>query len=160
MLVAAQLYKEEVTRKLQATWYSLKYQYFWDGYGSDLDIPTDSYWKKQFVFLDEKGEVTGYFSYNYNSNTSSMNNFGLISFIDYNPKFILAIYEHIAAALKNGVKRIEFFAYEDNPANKGYQKLIKRFGGKQVGKLTNNTRLLDNKLHNTLIYEIINTEVE
>ena len=89
MLVAAQIYREELQKKLQATWYDMKYQYFWQGGCEDIEIPNNNYWKKQFVFLD-----------------------------------------------------------------KGYKKLIKKFGGKQVGKLTQNTRLLDGKLHDTVFYEI------
>ena len=155
MLVAAQLYKEEITRKLRATWYDLKYQYFWQGNCNDIEIPTDNYWKKQFAFLDNKGNVTGYFSYNYCADTNSINNFGLISFIDYNPCFIQSVIKHLENILSQGhINRIEFFAYEDGPANKGYKKLVKKFGGKQVGKLTKNSRLLDGKLHDTVFYEV------
>ena len=155
MLVAAQLYKEKITRKLRATWYDLKYQYFWQGGCEDIDIPNNNYWKKQFAFLDNEGNVTGYFSYNYCPEANSINNFGLISFIDYNPRLIQAVIKHLENALSQGhINRIEFFAYEDNPANQGYQKMIKRFGGKQVGKLIKCSRLLDGKLHDTVFYKI------
>lgn len=155
MLVAAQLYREELQQKLRATWYDLKYQYFWQGGCNDIDVPTDNFWKKQFVFLDKEGKVTGYFSYNYCAETRSLNNFGLISFVDHNPRFIQEVVKHLENAFSQGyINRIEFFAYEDGPANQGYQKLVKRFGGKQVGKLTKNTRLLDGKLHDTVFYEI------
>lgn len=155
MLVAAQLYKEELHQKLRATWYDIKYQYFWQGSCNDIEFPPENYWKKQFAFLDKDGQVTGYFSYNYCAETRSLNNFGLISFIDYNPRFIQAVIEHLENVLSQGyINRIEFFAYEDGPANQGYQKLVKRFGGRQVGKLTKCSRLLDGKLHNTVFYEI------
>lgn len=155
MLVAAQIYREELQKKLQATWYDMKYQYFWQGGCNDIEIPNDNYWKKQFVFLDKEGNITGYFSYNCCADTGSLNNFGLISFIDYNPRFIQSVIKHLKNILSKGcINRIEFFAYEDGPANKGYKKLVKKFGGKQVGKLTKNTRLLDGKLHDTVFYEI------
>lgn len=155
MLVAAQLYQQELQQKLRATWYDLKYQYFWQGNCNDIEIPTDNYWKKQFAFLDNEGNVTGYFSYNYCADTNSINNFGLISFIDYNPCFIQSVIKHLENILSQGhISRIEFFAYEDGPANKGYKKLVKKFGGKQVGKLTKNSRLLDGKLHDTVFYEV------
>lgn len=155
MLVAAQLYQQELQQKLRATWYDLKYQYFWQGSSNDIDFPSDNTWKKQFAFLDKEGNVTGYFSYNYWPDTRTLNNFGLISFINYNPRFIQAVIKHLEEIFFQGyINRIEFFAYEDGPANQGYQKLVKRFGGKQVGKLTKCSRLLDGKLHNTVFYEI------
>lgn len=155
MLVTAQLYQQELQQKLRATWYDLKYQYFWQGSCNDIDIPNDNTWKKQFAFLDKEGNVTGYFSYNYWPDTCTLNNFGLISFIDYNPCFIQSVIKHLENILSQGhINRIEFFAYEDGPANKGYKKLVKKFGGKQVGKLTKCSRLLDGKLHDTVFYEI------
>ena len=95
MLVAAQIYREELQKKLQATWYDMKYQYFWQGDCGDIEIPNNNYWKKQFVFLDKEGNITGYFSYNYCADAGSLNNFGLISFIDYNPRFIQSVIKHL-----------------------------------------------------------------
>ena len=80
----------------------------------------------------------------------------MISFIDYNPRFIQSVIKYLENILSQGyINRIEFFAYEDGPANKGYKKLVKKFGGKQVGKLTKNSRLLDGKLHDTVFYEVL-----
>ena len=58
------------------------------------------------------------------------------------------------------IDRIDFFAYEDNPAIKGYDKIIKRFGGKRVCKLTRNQKLYDRKLHNTIFHEILREDYE
>jgi RimJ/RimL family protein N-acetyltransferase len=57
--------------------------------------------------------------------------------------------------LNNGIRRIEWYAFADNPAIKGYEKIIKRFGGHRVGVLHKCNMLRDGKLHDSIMYEIL-----
>lgn len=43
----------------------------------------------------------------------------------------------------------------DNPSIRGYRNLCKRFGGKEIGQLHQNIKLMDGKLHDTTIFEIM-----
>lgn len=56
------------------------------------------------------------------------------------------------------INRIEFWAFVDNPAFDGYEKLVKKFGGKQVDTLHQLELLSDGKLHDVGIFEILNTK--
>ena len=46
-------------------------------------------------------------------------------------------------------------SFKDNPANRGYAKLIKKFGGSKVAELHKVNMLRDGKLHDMVIYEWI-----
>ena len=74
-----------------------------------------------------KGEVTGYFSYHINWITKSIDSLGLISFINNNIILINDVIKHLIYLLDHvGINRIEFWAYADNPAVDGYEKLVKK----------------------------------
>lgn len=153
MLEPAIKYSAKLKNKMYDTWHDIKYQYY-NCSPQEISIDENTYWRHQFVFIDN-GEITGYFSYNIDHDVRSIHDFGLVSFTDeINFKFVRAVIRHIEEMFERGINRIEFFAYEDNPVNHSYKRLIEKFGGEQVGKLTNNTRLMDGKLHNTVFYEL------
>lgn len=155
MLVPAQLYKEELKKKIVSTWYNLEYQYYWQSYNNEPNFEDNNIYTRQFAFIS-KDKITGYFSYSLDNSSKSLYNMGLLSFEKVNYKFIKAVLSHIKWLFDEKIiDRIEFFAYEDNPAIKGYDKIIKRFGGKRVGKFTRSQKLYDGKLHNTIFYEIL-----
>lgn len=156
MLKPAQLYKEELKQLFIETWYDPYYQYFWSGESCVCDIEDNNQHKCQFVWI-ENNIVIGYFSFCLDKAAKSAYNFGLINFSkNKNINFIRAVILLIEKMFDDDIiDRLDIMAYEDNPANKGYEKIFKKFGGKKVGKLTKNIKLLDGKLHNTLFYEIL-----
>lgn len=156
MLRPAQLYKEELKKLFIETWYDPYYQYFWSGSSEDYNIADNNDCQRQFVWI-EHNNVIGYFSFSLDKYSKSAYNFGLINFSKkQNILFIKAVIKYIQKMFENNIiDRLDIMAYEDNPANKAYFKLFKKFGGKKVGKLTNNIRLLDGRLHNTILYEIL-----
>lgn len=160
MLVPAQLYKEELKKKIISTWYNLEYQYYWQSYNNEPTFEDNNIYNRQFAFVEDE-KITGYFSYSIDNSSKSLYNMGLLSFDKPNYKFIKAILTHIKWLFDEKIiDRIEFFAYEDNPAIKGYDKILERFGGKRVGKLTRSQKLYDGKLHNTILYEILREDYE
>ena len=54
-------------------------------------------------------------------------------------------------------QRAEFFVYADNPVLRLYQRLIKCYGGRQVGYLTRSS-YFDGKYHDAIIFEILKEE--
>ena len=163
MLVPAQLYKEELKKKMVSTWYNLEYQYYWSNYYEEPNFEKNNnndIYNRQFAFVEDN-KVTGYFSYTFDNSTKSLYNMGVLSFEKPNYHFIKAVIKHIKWLFDEKIiDRIEFFAYEDNPAIKGYDKILERFGGKRVGKLTRSQKLYDGKLHNTILYEILREDYE
>lgn len=43
----------------------------------------------------------------------------------------------------------------NNPAVRGYRNLCKRFGGREVGQLHQTIKLMDGKIYDTIIFEVI-----
>ena len=160
MLVPAQLYKEELRNKIISTWYNLEYQYYWQSYNNEPTFEENNIYSRQFAFIEDK-EITGYFSYSLDNSSNSLYNMGLLSFERPNYAFIKEVIKHIEWLFDEKIiDRMDFFAYEDNPAIRGYDKMVEKFGGRRVGKFTKSQRLYDGKLHNTIFYEILREDYE
>jgi hypothetical protein len=158
MLYPAQLYKDELRRKLIECWYNPKYSYYFCGEYHEFSVPDNTEWRQDFVHLDKEGNVDGFFSFNYNQSARSMSNFGLISFADDGTALVIDAINLCKKMFKNGARRAEFWAFADNPVCKLYDKIIKRFNGTKCGYL-HDTSFFDGKYHDTVFYEIMNQEI-
>lgn len=157
MLDIAQKYPEELKKKFIETWYDKRYQYYRDSVGDRVpDLPDNCYHSRNFVSLDKKGNIIGYIAYNFSEVTETASCFGIISFDIGNMEFtkdVLQVFGDIF--FKYNCRRVEFWCFEDNPAIKGYRAFIKRFGGREVGKLNRVCKLMDGEFHNSVIFEIL-----
>lgn len=154
MLYPAQLYKEELKRKLIACWYDPKYKYYFSGDHHEFTTPDNTDWRQDFVHLDPNGEVDGFFSYNYNDGSKAMTNFGLISFAENGSALFRDARDRIIEMFRNGAQRCEFWAFADNPICKSYKRIVRRYGGKQVGYLTRSA-YFDGAYHDVIFFEIL-----
>jgi RimJ/RimL family protein N-acetyltransferase len=59
---------------------------------------------------------------------------------------------------KNGFNKINFCVAIGNPAEKMYDKIVRKYGGKIVGIFKNDVRLWDGKIYDTKHYEILKEE--
>lgn len=160
MFVPAQMHKEELKKKIISTWYKIEYQYYWQSYNSEPVFEDNNIYNRQFAFVEDE-KITGYFSYSIDNSSKSLYNIGLLSFEKPSYTFVKAVLQHVEWLFnKKIIDRIDFFAYEDNPAIRGYDKIVKNFGGRRVGKFTRNQKLYDGKLHNTIFYEILREDYE
>ena len=157
MLVPAQLRQEELRQLFTITWYDERFMYYYDGTGRNLYQSDDNcYYSRQFCSVDKDDRIVGYIGYNYNNDNRSATNFGLCNFEAYNQTFfndaIIAVYELF---YKFHLDRIEFCCFSENPALKGYRSFIKRYGGREAAHLHRTCRLMDGRLHDTYIFEIM-----
>ena len=157
MLYPAQLYREELKRKLISCWYNPKYDwYFMDEY-RNFEVPNDTEWRRDFVHLDKNGEVDGFFSYHLDISAKSVSQFGLVSFSDNGAGFVKDCIDHMKQVIANGLHRAEWWAVDGNPANKLYESFIKKYGGTIAGRL-HDCNYFKGKYHDSVIYEIIFAE--
>ena len=154
MLVPAQLYREELKSKLIAAWYDPKYKYYFSPSAYELSLPDNNESRHDFVHLDGDGKVDGYFSYQIDWQAKSLYNFGLIGFAENNTLFLRDCVRRIEDMVAQGIRRAEFWAWADNPANKFYEFVTERYGGRIAGYLRN-SGFFDGEYHNTRIYEIL-----
>lgn len=156
MLLPAQLYREELKRKMTACWYQPKYKYYFLANYHEIQIGDNADWRRDFVCI-YKNEVIGFFSYSYNEVDRSMGNFGLVSFVDNGAILIRDVLKHIKMMFEDGANRLEFWAVADNPANKMYLSLMKRYGGRKVCELRQ-TNYFGGNYHNSCIYELLSED--
>ena len=162
MLDIAKKYEKELQDKFIETWYDMKYQYYRDTSGDRIPQLADNcYDRRDFVSLDNNGNVIGFISYFYNDVTRSASQFGIINFGESSAIFAQDVLQVIADIFfKFKLDRIEFWCFEDNPATKGYRRFIKRFGGREVGHLRRVCRLMDGMLHDSVIFEILQEDLK
>lgn len=157
MLYPAQLYKEELKRKLIGCWYKPEYDWYFLGEYREFTIPDNTDWRRDFVHLNNDGEVDGFFSYHYDTLAQSLSQFGLVAFSSnkrHRGLFVKDCLSHIESLINKGVRRIEWWAIADNPVNKTYEKLIHQYGGSVVGYL-HECNYFEGKYHDTIVYEIL-----
>jgi len=159
LLMPAQLYKEELKRKMISCWYDPKYQWYFANDRNEFEIPDNAYWRRDFVHLNNEGEVDGYFTYNYEDGNKSLRNFGLIGFNENNIPFLIDVLSNIKTMFEHGAQRMEFFAFADNPAIKLYDRFIKKFGGRKVGTLCR-VAWFNGKYHDSVIYEVLREDLK
>ena len=56
---------------------------------------------------------------------------------------------------KYNFRKLNFYVIAGNPAEKAYDKMIKRYGGRVVGYRRKNTRLFDGKYYDEKLYEVM-----
>lgn len=162
MLDIAKKYESEFQEKYLDTWYDMRYQYYRDSSGDRVPQLADNcYERRDFVSLNDEEEVIGFISYFYNDTNMSASQFGAISFDIGNPIFAQDLIQVIGDIFfKFRLNRIEFWCFEDNPATKSYRAFIKRFGGKEVGRLRRTCKLMDGKFHDSVIFEILREDLK
>lgn len=160
MLKPAQLYREQLAKKEWETMYDMDYIYFhsWTG-GRITPLDDDNYQVHRFVSVDENDNVIGYIGYCVDSPALSVDRFGMMSFDKGNMLFIKDLYQAVYDIFyKYNYQRLEWNCIADNPAIRGYRNFIKRVGGRECGYRRNVTMLLDHKLHDDVMFEILKEE--
>lgn len=156
MLKNALNYKDEIQRKFADVMYDLDYQFFGGGNGLNMiTIFDNNFEHHQLASIDENGNVIGYIAYHVDYAAMSCCNFGAISFDRGNLTFTKDLLQAIDDIFyKYRMNRIDFWCFVDNPIRPTYQRLVEKFGGRVVGVLEDTARLMDGKLHSSMIFEL------
>lgn len=154
MLYPAQLYREELKRKLIGCWYKPEYDYYFLGDYREFSVPDNTDWRRDFVHLDGNGEVDGYFSYHFNELAKSLSQFGLISFTGKGGALMVSCMRHIDKLISEGLHRMEWWAVVGNPACEMYERLVKRYGGNVAGYM-HDCNYFGGKYYDSVMYEIL-----
>lgn len=161
MIKPAILFEEQLRLKMAETWYDPDYMYYYDttpGIPDIADKPDNQY---QFVSVDENGEVLGYFSYWVYEPSKRAMNFGLIAFRKKSRIFMRdAIQMFKDMFEKFGVESAEWRCYANNiEALKLYRRIIKEYGGVEVGTLRRNGAPQNREICDTVIFEILRSDL-
>ena len=161
MIKPAQLYKEELEKKMYEQWYKPETS-FYSGLGnSSVKLKEDNYDTRQYVSVDKDNNVIGYIAHDVDWIMKTANHFGMISFDKGNLTFAIDLYEVITNLFcKEKFNRVEWRCFTDNPAVRGYKKLIDRIGGRIAGTLHNTCVFPDGSMHDSYIFEILKEDLK
>lgn len=157
MLDIAIKHKEELKKKMLDTWFQDKYKYYnYDLWYSDQTIDDETWNRHQFVSLDRDGNLIGYISYSVCRQTHNCSKLVIINFSDNKVIFgrdlaqvLIDIFE------KFKFNKLSFSVVIGNPAEKSYDKWIRKYNGKIVGIKEKETRLMDGDYYDVKLYEIM-----
>lgn len=160
MIDIALNYEEELQRKFRETWFKDKYKYYHNGvYHEEFKLSNNTWDNHQFVVLNKQGEVTGFISYEVNRSVNCVNSLGIVNFTDDVASFAVALLQVIDDIfVKFNFDKLVFHVVVGNPAEKHYDRLVKRIGGRVVGTFTNDTKLTDGKLYDIKFYEVLKSD--
>lgn len=160
MLMPAQMYKEKLQRESIKAWYKLE-NMFWNGGAGDslIRIEENNYDCHQFVSVDKDDNVIGYITYAVDWAAMNADQFGIISFDKGNILFAEDVYAAVCGLFeKFHMNRVSWFAFADNPAVRGYRNFIKKHGGRECAYYRQTAKLMDGKLHDAVVFEILAEE--
>lgn len=160
MLDNAYKYEDQIQSKFFDVWYDPKYQYYFGGpYREVYSLPSctgnGDPWHS-FVSVDKDGEVLGLISYKINEDVKSAHCFGAINFSNNKIIFGLDLCQAIEDIfIKFGLNRLEFTVICGNPAEKHYDRLVKRIGGRILCVRKQVAKALDRTICDDKMYEIM-----
>lgn len=154
MLKPAILYKEELIKKYQNTWFDEDYKYYHSSYERTPNIEADTWNYIQFVSVNDSNEVIGYLRANIARTNMSISSLGIINFSDDILTFGRDLHEFLEFLLDvKKFNKINFNVVVGNPIEKSYDLLIKKYNGRVVG-FYEKDYLINNEFHDSKIYEI------
>lgn len=159
MLKPAQLYKEELNKKILEKWYTDDLAYYTGWHGESIaDLPDNNATRHDFVSVDH-GNVIGYISYNIDYVSLSARDWGAINFDKGNLTFAKDLFQAIEDVFyKYNMHRMEWCCIADNPIIHSYRTFIRLHGGRECGYFRQCAVLPDGLWHDSVQFEILETE--
>ena len=163
MLDVAIRYQDQLVDEFRKIWFKEKYK-FWNGtkYFQDWTPSDNTYEEHQFVSVNTLyNRVIGYVSYCINRFDGDIAyDLNIINF-EAEPSMTFAM--DLGRALtdifeKYNFRKLNFYVIVGNPAEKAYDKMIKRYGGRIVGYRKENTRLFDGRYYDDKLYEVMRSD--
>lgn len=163
MLKYAIIFKEE----LEKLWIKVScdnyYKFFMGSSHRDFTfkLADTDYWQIQRVSVDRYDNLLGYIEVSISRNTGVINGFGVMNFTK---KPNIALSKDLLNFLRElrdvyGASKFEFSAYEGGPPAEMYKKFIKKHGGRIVGTYTASTKLMDGKMYDSTMFEIMRKDM-
>lgn len=160
MLVNARLYQDELNDLIKSIEFDFKYQYYFSSRQRNRYYSLDNEDCLYFVSINpETKELIGYISFVIDKEVDCAYNFGIMAFKFNSKIFISDVLKLINDLfISYNLNKLEWNCYEDNPAIKIYDKFCKLTNGYRCGKYLKSNKLMDGKLHNSIMFELMRTD--
>lgn len=159
MLALAIQYAPQLQECYQKTLTDENYRHYMHGIRRYfIPIEPDDSNKLQYVSLGVYGNLLGLFECCLNRDTMTASEVTAIRFTPgYDPEFAADMYRFVVDVIyqQYGMNRVIFNVIIGNKAEKLYDRICERYGGRIVGTFTNEVRLFDGKLYDVKYYEML-----
>lgn len=157
MLKFAIDYEDQLNCKLRSTVFDTKYQYYNGRYATLKEEVAIDLWEHLQMVSIKGGEVVGYFSVRLNQTSSVADNFGAVSFTekgDYT--FSKDFHNFVDRVFSLSMRKLVFTVVKGNPAEKQYDRYIRKHCGRVVGVFKEEFPMMDGTYRDEKIYELKN----
>ena len=156
MLDFAIKYKDKLQLLFVDTWHKEKYKFYHTGYCNIPEFQDNTWEFHDFVSLNSKGEVIGNIYYRVDRLTNNASRLCAINFTNDSIIFAKDLMQAIKDIFeKFNFNKLNFSVVIGNPAEKGYDKLVSKCGGRVVGIKERETKLFYGKYYDMKEYEIL-----
>lgn len=156
-------YQNKLNEEWQKIVYTDKYKYynFSNYWGYTIDLATDSWNRLQFVSVDKNDNVIGYFCAYLERSMNKVTGIAAMNFRNVNITFSKDFYKFLTDLFEvHKFHKIEWQVAIGNPAEKIYDKIIKKYGGNIVGIEHESTKFDDGKYYDVKEYEIMKSDYD
>lgn len=124
-------------------------------FDSDIDIEPNT-WSQIQMVSEDKTSLCGFMGARLNRDANNVDDIYAINFRVNDYVFAKDFREFLSSLfLKYKFNKVSFRSIVDNPANKMYQKIVDRYGGRVVGIKIKEVKLPDGELYDEILYEIM-----
>ena len=156
MLELAYANQQELTKKFLEISFVDKYKYFdfTNFINYELNLSKDSWSSLEYVSKKDN-EIIGYLRASINRSAGFVSSLGVANFGDKNIEFAKDFYRFLEDLfMKFDFYKIRFDVVIGNPAEKMYDRFIKRYGGRIIGTYIKDTKLWTGEYCDVKSYEI------
>jgi len=164
MLKQAILYEEKLKRKyLEAICDDHFKFYISNSFRTfTFQLANDDCWKIQMVSVDTGNNLIGYMAADIDRDSRVISCFGIMNFTK---KINITFSKDLMNFIRNlrdtyNASKFEFCAFTGGEPELMYRRFINKYGGRIVGIYTNSNKLLDGKLYNTTLFEIMRKDMK
>jgi hypothetical protein len=163
LLKLAYAYQEKLDKMWQSIVFTEKYQFY--NYGTywnyRIKVDDGSWDRIQMVSVDKNDNVLGYLSATCDRTANKISAVGAINFAGVNLTFSKDFYDFLSSLFnKFGFRKIEWCVVIGNPAEKLYDKIIKKYGGRVVGVQHESTVVSDGTVCDVKEYELFKRDYD
>lgn len=157
MLKLAYPYKDQLKVKFMETMFNEKYKYYHSSNFCDYELKlSDSSWTNlDFISVDKHDNILGFLGATIHRGDDMITSLQAINFYDLNYAFSKDFHQFITDLFdKFKFRKMVFNVVIGNPAEKMYDKYIKKYNGRVVGIKIKEVKLYDGDFYDQKIYEI------
>lgn len=162
MLELAIKYENQLKEKLLNIMLDEEFMFmFSSSYREEIIVDKSTWNRHQFVSVNPKGEVVGYFKYNIDRDSLNCHAVQIVNF--HKDKISRCFINDLKQVIKNifekyGFNKLSFGVHIGNPAEKMYDKHLHLIGGRIVGTKMRDDKLMDGNYYNYKLYEVLKEE--